>query len=357
VKRRIRKIRRRLAHHKIDALLVSYPPNIRYLTGFTSSNAYLVVTASGRSVFLTDGRYIEAAQKSVEADAVELIEKDGLKNIAGALKGQGVRRLGFESEHVSHARAVKLIETLGARKCKPVSGVVESVRAIKEPEEVAAIRKAVRLAEGAFRHVVPLLRPGVRERDIAVELEFYFMAGGGDQAAFDPLVAFGPHSSVPHHSTGRRKLRETDVVLIDWGVRVGGYSSDLTRTLLPPRMRRRTKAVYQVVLEAQGAALERVRSGTRLSAPDKAARQVMEAASYGRHFTHSLGHGLGLEVHEQPGLTRGAEGTLRAGMVVTVEPGIYLPGQFGVRIEDDVLVTAGGHEVLSRLPKRARSWG
>jgi len=357
VKRRIRTVGRKLAGHKIDALLVTHPPNVLYLTGFASSNACLVITASGRSVFLTDARYIEAAQKRVQADAVELLEKDAFKNIAGVVKGQRVKRLGFESDHLSHARALKLIETLGARKCKPVSSVVESVRAIKDFLEIAAIRKAVRLNERAFRHVLPLLRPGVSERDIAVELEFFFMASGGDKAAFDPLVAFGPHSSVPHHRTGRRKLRDTDAVLIDWGVRVGGYSSDLTRTLLPPRMPRRTKAIYQVVLEAQRAALERIRPGAKLSAPDKAARDVIEAAGYGRRFTHSLGHGIGLEVHEHPALSSRAEGTLRAGMVVTVEPGIYLPGTVGVRIEDDVLVTARGHEVLSRLPRRPQPWG
>jgi len=356
MKRRIRKARRKLAEHKIDAVLVTNPTNIRYLTGFASSNAYLLITASGRSTFLTDGRYIEAAKKKVEADSVELLDKESLRSVAGALKGHNVRRLGFESDHLSHARALKLIETLGPRKCKPVSSLVESVRAVKEPGEIAAIRRAVRLAERGFRHILPLLRPDVRERDIAIELEFFFMANGGDKLAFDPIVAFGRGSAVPHHTTGGRKLRDTDVVLLDWGVKVGGYSSDLTRTLLPPTMPRRIGDVYRVVLEAQRAAIERIRPGAKLSTPDKAARAVIEAAGHGARFTHSLGHGIGLDVHEQPGLSSRSEGTFRAGMVVTVEPGIYVPGSFGVRIEDDVLVTAGGCRVLSRLPKRARSW-
>jgi Xaa-Pro aminopeptidase len=357
VKHRIRKACRKLAEHKVDALLVTDPTNVRYLTGFVSSNAYLLITASGRSAFLTDGRYIEAARKKVEADSVELLGKEPFKSVVEAVKASKVRRLGFESERLTHARALRLMEAVGARKCRPVSGLVESVRAIKEPGEVAAIRRAVRLAERGFRHVVPLLRPGVREREIAIELEFFFMANGGDKLPFDLIVAFGPGSSVPHYATGWRRLRDTDVVLIDWGVMVGGYSSDLTRTLLPPRMPGRIRDVVRVVLEAQRAAIERIRPGAKASAPDKAARAVIEAAGHGACFTHSLGHGLGLEVHEQPGLSSRSEGTLRAGMVVTVEPGVYLPGRFGVRIEDDVLVSAGGCEVLSRLPGRGRSWG
>ena len=357
MKRRIRKVCRKLAGHKVDALLVTNPTNCRYLTGFVSSNPYLLITASGHSLFLTDGRYIEAAEKQVEADAVRLLGKDAFKSVADGLKGHRVRRLGFEAEHLSHARALKLIEALGARRCRPLTGVVESVRAVKEPDEIAAIRRAVRLGERGFRHILPLLRPGVRERDIAIELEFFFMANSGDALAFDPIVAFGPGASVPHHATGRRKLRETDVVLIDWGVRVGGYSSDLTRTLLPPRMPRRTREIYHVVAAARRAAIERIRPRARLSAPDTAARRVIEAAGHGERFTHSLGHGIGLDVHEQPRLSSRAEGAMRAGMVLTVEPGIYLPGRLGVRIEDDVLVTPAGCEVLSRLPTRAQPWG
>jgi len=357
VTRRIRKVCRTLAGHKVDALLVTHPVNCRYLTGFVSSNPYLLITASGDSLFLTDSRYIEAAEKQVEADAVRLLGKDAFKSIADALKGRRVRRLGFEADHLSHARALKLIEALGARKCKPLIGVVESVRAVKEPGEIAAIRKAIRLSERGFRHILPLLRPGVRERDIAIELEFFVMANGADALAFDTIVAFGPGSSVPHHATGRRRLRDTDVVLIDWGAHVRGYTSDLTRTLLPPRMPRRTRDMYHVVAAARRAAIARIRPRARRSAPDTAARRVIEAAGHGERFTHSLGHGIGLDVHEQPGLSGRAKGTLRAGMVLTVEPGIYVPGRLGVRIEDDVLVTPAGCEVLSRLPTHARPWG
>jgi Xaa-Pro aminopeptidase len=357
VKHRIRKVCRTLAGHKLDALLVTRPSNIRYLTGFVSSNAYVLLIASGESVLFTDARYIEAAQRQVDTDAVELLKRDPFESVRAGLKGHGVRRLGFESTHLTHARALKLIDALGARRCKPATGVVEAVRAIKEPAEIAAIRRSVRLNERGFRHVLPLLRPGVREREIAIELEFFFMANGADGFSFDPIVAFGRHSAVPHHHTGQRKLRPTDVVLIDWGVTVRGYSSDLTRTLLPPRMPRQAREVYNVVLEAQRAAIEQVRPRTMLATPDKEARAVIEAAGYGERFTHGLGHGIGLDVHEQPGLGARAQGKLRAGMVVTVEPGVYLPGRFGVRIEDDVLVTADGPEVLSRLSRRARSWG
>ena len=357
MKRRIREVRRALAKHKLDALLVSQPTNVRYLTGFSSSNAYLVVTAAGRSIYFTDSRYLTAAERRVEVDSVVKLERDAFQCIKDALKGRGVQRLGFESDHLSYDRASRLMDKLGKRRCKPVTGIVEAVRSIKEPAEIAAIRRAVRLNERGFRHILPLLRPGVSEREIAIELEFFFMANGGDGSAFDPIIAFGPGAAVPHHETGRRKLRETDVVLIDWGVRVHGYTSDLTRTLLPPTIARRVKDVYQVVLEAQRAAIECIRPRTKLAAPDKAARRVIEAAGYGERFTHSLGHGIGLDVHEPPTLAGRVDGTLKPGMVVTVEPGIYLPGRFGVRIEDNVLVTAGGHEVLSRLPTRMRTCG
>jgi len=357
VKRRIRKVSRTLAKRKLDALLVSRPTNVRYLTGFDSSNAYLVVTAAGRSIYFTDSRYITAAERRVEVDAVVKLDRDAFQCVKDALKGRGVRRLGFEAEHLSYDRASRLMGKLGERRCKPTTNIVETVRSIKEPTEVAAIRKAVRLNERGFRHILPLLRPGVTEREIAIELEFFFMTNGGEGFAFDPIIAFGPGAAVPHHDTGRRKLRETDVVLVDWGVRVHGYSSDLTRTLLPPRMPRRVREVYQVVLEAQQAAIERIRPGAKLATPDTTARAVMKKAGYAERFIHALGHGIGLDVHEPPTLAGRVEGVLRPGMVVTVEPGIYLPGQYGVRIEDDVLVTTSGHEVLSRLPKRARAWG
>jgi Xaa-Pro aminopeptidase len=356
VKSRIRKVVRALAKHKVDALLVSRPTNVRYLTGFVSSNAFLVVTAAGHSVFLTDARYIEAAEKRIEVEAVVQLGRDAFQCVKDALRGRGVRRLGFETDHLSHAQASRLIAALGARRCKPVGDLVEIIRAVKDPGEIAAIRRAVHLSERGFRHIVPLLQPGVREREIAIELEFFFMANGADGFAFEPIVAFGPHAAVPHHDTGSRRLRETDVVLIDWGAKVKGYSSDLTRTLLPPRMPRQTRDIYRVVLEAQRAAIDRIRPGVKFATPDKAARAVIDGAGYGERFTHSLGHGIGLDVHEPPTLAGRVEGVLKPGMVVTVEPGIYLPGTLGVRIEDDVLVTAGGHEVLSRLPRRARCW-
>ncbi|MBN1917098.1 MAG: aminopeptidase P family protein [Verrucomicrobia bacterium] len=357
MKRRIRAVCRTLASHKLDALLVSRPENVRYLTGFQSSNAYLVVTAAGRSFYFTDARYLAAAERLIGVGTIVKLERDAFQCIKNALRGHAIRRLGFESEHLSYNRASQLMDTFGQRRTKPAGSLVETVRSIKEPEEIAAIRRAVRLNERGFRHILPLLEPGVTEREIAIELEFFFITNGGEGFAFDPIIAFGPGAAVPHHDTGGRKLRETDVVLIDWGVKVQGYSSDLTRTLLPPRMPHRVKEVYQAVLEAQQAAIECIRPRAKLAAPDRAARRIIEAAGYGEHFIHALGHGIGLNVHEPPTLAGRANGTLRSGMVVTVEPGIYLPGRFGVRIEDDVLVTDGGHEVLSRLPKGLRTWG
>ncbi|MGD8394330.1 MAG: Xaa-Pro peptidase family protein [Candidatus Eiseniibacteriota bacterium] len=357
MRHRLHKVARALARHDLDALLVTGATNQRYLTGFTSSNAYLIVTAAAESIYLTDARYIDAARSQVDTDRVDLIGGDPGRALRAAIRGRGVRRLCFEADHLSHARAVRLAGALGARRCRPVSGVVESVRAVKETGEIETIRRAVRLAERCFHHVRPLFRPGVRERDVALEIGAFHRQHGADDDAFEPIVAFGPDAAVPHHRPGARRLRSSDVVLVDWGARVDGYCSDLTRTLLPPGTPRRLRDAYDAVRAAQQAAIESIRPRVRSGSCDRRARSALAAAGYGEHFTHSLGHGIGLDVHERPWLTGTRRDALRPGMVVTVEPGVYLSGDFGIRIEDDVLVTPDGAEVLSRLPTRVATWG
>ena len=349
--KRIGRLRRRLSGEKIDGLLVTNLKNVRYLTGFKSSAAQLIVSERGATL-LTDFRYIEAARKQVPF--VEVIQpgKDAKKSFRDVLRKLGARRLGYESANVTCLRYAQLQDYVSGKRLRARADIVEKLRMIKDDEEIRTIRKAISLNEKGFRHIRRKLKAGVTELDIARELEIFFLKNGGDGLAFESIVAFGAGAAVPHHQTGRRKLRTRNMVLIDWGVRYDGYSSDLTRTLLSRSMTEKEKSIYEIVLEAQLTAIEKIRLGVRLASIDKAARDVITRYGHGEAFGHAFGHGIGLDIHEQPGVSAKSDVTCRKGMVITAEPGIYLPGWGGVRIEDDVLVTSNGHEVLSSLSKK-----
>jgi Xaa-Pro aminopeptidase len=350
--RRIRKLQRRLPKEKIDGLVVTRPSNVRYLTGFEGSAGQILMSQKG-AVFMTDFCYIEAARKDLPFLDVVRISGDRKKQLRSLLRAHKVRRLGFEPAHVTHQRYLQLRDHIGEKRLSGRTDIVERLRMIKDDAEIAAIRKAVRLNERGFRHTRSLLRPGITERDVAVELEFFFRTNGGDGFAFDPIIAFGKGGSIPHYQTANRKLRERDAVLIDWGVKVRGYSSDLTRTLLSHSITQKEKDIYAIVLEAQTRAIEKIRPGVSLALIDKTARDVISKHGHGEAFGHSFGHGIGLDVHEIPNVSSKSKERCRKGMVITAEPGIYLPGWGGVRIEDDILITASGCEVLSRLSRKA----
>jgi Xaa-Pro aminopeptidase len=332
---------------------VSDLTNIAYLTGFTSSFSLFLVGLK-ETVFFTDFRYIETAEKNVRADAIIRTSHDYLEEVKTEVRKRKIRRLGFESRVLSHAQYAELAGKVGEKKLVPLKDKVENLRAVKEEQEVSLIRKAVSLTERALRHIRTFFEPGVSEKDLAVELEVFFKLNGGGQTDFQPIVAFGEGSSMPHYVGSTRKLRMSDILLIDLGTSVEGYHADLTRTWLSRTMKPKEKEIYTIVLDAQQAAIDRIRPGVKLVSIDRAARELISKSGYGENFGHGLGHGLGLKVHELPRISAKSEGICRKGMVVTIEPGIYIPGWGGVRIEDDILVTEKGCEVLSSFPKVPR---
>lgn len=332
----------------IGALLVTSLPNVRYLTGFTGSNGQAIVGSVG-VVFLTDGRYEEQSRHEVP-DVERRTYADGFAEaVAGACRDLGVSRLGFEAESMTYGAHARLAEHVPEP--IPVAGAVESLRLIKDGEELALLEAAQAITDAAFDAVPGLLRDGVTEREVALGLELTMRRAGAEGVAFDPIVAFGELSAEPHHEPTGRPLRRGDVVKLDFGARVGGYHADMTRTISFGEPPAELREVYDVVRAAEAAGAASVRPGVRAADVDAAARRVIEEAGLGPRFPHGLGHGVGLEIHEGPWLRRTSEDVLPAGTVVTVEPGVYLPGVGGVRIEDMVHVADDGGRVLAGTSK------
>lgn len=349
---RLSLLRARMSAAGLPALLVTDAVNRRYLSGFTGSAGWLLVTATS-AVLITDFRYEEQAQAEAAGWSVVVYRQPDRSEtvLARILAEEGIAALGFDPDAVSVTAHGRLAEALGGVELRPAPQLVTALRAVKDEGELALIRRAVAVAEEAFARLLPLVRPGRSERELALELEFLMRRLGAEAAAFDVIVVSGPRSSLPHGRPGERRIAPGDLVTFDFGARVGGYHSDVTRTLVVGKADARQREVYEVVRAAQAAALAAVREGVKAGEVDCAARAVIGAAGYGERFGHSTGHGLGLEVHEFPTLAPNREDRLAAGMVVTVEPGVYIPGWGGVRIEDTVIVTASGCEVLCRTPK------
>ncbi len=345
-------LRAAMAEQDLPAFLVTDAVNRRYLTGFTGSAGWLVVTA-GADWLLVDGRYEEQAGEEARGCRVagyrerrELYER--LREILG-----GERRLGFEADAVSVALRDALQEKLEGVDLTPARGLVERLRAVKDGGEVAAIRRAVAVAEEAWRRVADLVAPGRTERELAVELEYALRRLGADAPAFETIVLAGAASALPHGRPGHRRLEAGRLLLCDFGARVAGYHSDLTRTLVPAgEPDARQEEVHAAVLAAQRAALAALRPGATGGEVHAAAAGILEQAGLGDRFVHGTGHGVGLAIHEAPRLGKDSEDVLEAGMVVTVEPGVYIPGWGGVRVEDMALVTAAGCEVLTGLARK-----
>ena len=350
------KLRRLLKDKSLAALLVTDERNVTYLTGFTGDSSYLVVRqGGGGGLLITDQRYTQ--QLAEECPGLELAVRApgaGQADFTGdTLNRLAPATLGIESDAMSVGMHEKLREKLEATQLAPTENLVESLREIKDEGEIAAIREAARIAERAFAVIRHSLRPGRSEKEVADELEYQIRLFGGTCGAFPSIVGVGPRAALPHgRPIQESRIGEHDFVLIDWGARgPAGYHSDLTRVLVTGKLSPKLKEVYGVVLAAQRAAVAAIRPGAIMHDVDAAARQVIEQAGMGGLFGHSLGHGIGLSVHEQPRLAPDQKNPLAAGMVITVEPGIYIPGWGGVRIEDDVLVTADGCEVLTSVPK------
>ncbi|MDD5042997.1 MAG: Xaa-Pro peptidase family protein [Candidatus Omnitrophica bacterium] len=339
----------RLEQRGLDALLLVSSANISYITGFPSRDAYLLISAGGKGVYFTDSRYSEEAQESLK-NPIGFRECNGtvFSGIGTSLREMGIARLGFEERHLSFAEFARLKELSGkAVELIPVHGMVEASREVKDKDEVEKIKKAVKITGLAYRHIKKLAVPGASEMEIAGEFEHFVRLHGCNGPAFDTIVASGPNSSRPHHLSGQRKLRRGEGVLMDLGVDYLGYKSDLTRVVFLGKINPLVREIYDIVRKAHDLAIERIHPGAEMSEIDRVAREYIASKGYAACFTHNLGHGVGLEIHEEPHFSRNEASAVKPGMVFTVEPGIYLPGKFGVRIEDLILVTRKGCEVLS----------
>ena len=345
---RLQKLRERMLEGGVAALLVTWPPNVRYLSGFTGEGQ--LVVGQEELLLSTDGRFKGEASKALPGITTCFHENGHLAGAVECLKRLDPQSVGFESENLSYASYQTLSEKLGGRELKPTSKWVEQLRMVKEEEEVAAIREAAAKVDTALVDYVEHLQPGLTEQEMALDLERALVLAG-TESAFPIIMASGPSAAQPHAVPGRRRLSEGEMLKIDLGRKVGGYCSDLTRTYFFGEPDEKFVEVYSLVFRAQEAALAAVRPGLSGRDLDKVARDIITEGGYGPQFSHGLGHGVGLQVHEGPRVSAKTEDTLAAGMVITVEPGIYIEGWGGVRIEDLVLITEGGGEVLSKAAK------
>ena len=353
IARRVKRCRESMAERQLDALIVTDPVDVRYLTGFAGGDSHLVLTAT-RRVLVTDSRYTLQVRRECPGLALHLRKNDITQAVAQVLtrsKRPPKRPLvvGIEAEHVTVSQYRNYRRAVG-KGLKSVKSLVAPLRTCKDPYELSQIKKAVRIAEDAMRALIGWLKVGMTERELAARLEYEMSRRRSTAAGFETIVAVAGHAAQPHAQPGNTRLKKNQPMLFDWGATVNGYRSDLTRCFVAGKIRPAFAEAYQWLLEAQSAAIEAVRPGAALKAIDNIARKTLLKSPF-PIYGHGTGHGIGLAVHEQPLLSPKSNGELREGMVVTVEPGIYLPGRFGIRIEDDVLVTARGHQVLTTLAK------
>ena len=347
---RQKKLRAELDRLQVDALVVTHLPNVRYLCGFTGSAGLLL--ALPRPVFFTDGRYAEQASAQVHGARVAIVKGGTLAAAAASCLKLGVKRLAIESEHLTVAQFESFAHAVGKGvKIIRLAGVVETLRVRKDAAEIQLLRNAVDLSSRLFRPLLKSIRAGVAETAIAGKLEYMARKAGAAGMSFETIVASGVRSALPHGVASSTKLPANGFVVLDYGVVLDGYCSDMTRTVHLGKASDDARMLYRAVLEAQLAAISVVRAGATAGEVDRAARQELKRVKLDRFFTHSTGHGVGLEVHEVPRLAAGNSAVLQPGMVVTIEPGVYLPGRCGVRIEDMLLVTERGYEVLTPVGK------
>jgi Xaa-Pro aminopeptidase len=341
-----------IEERRLDALLVSYLPNIRYLCGFTGSAGVLLVTARDK-ILLTDGRYTEQAKLEVTATKVKIVKKAALTGAAEWIqKHPRLTRIGIEAAHLSVAERDSLAKAIGkGTKIIAAPPIIEPLRMIKDAEEIAAIRAACKLGVELFGTLTSKLRPKITESQLAGELEFAARQAGAEQMAFSTIIASGERSALPHGRASSAAIPGEGFVVCDFGVILAGYCSDMTRTVHVGHPQTDASSAYEAVKEAQQAALDTVKPGGTVGEVDYAARKLLYNHGLDKFFTHSTGHGLGLEIHEAPKIAAAQKEVLRPGMVITVEPGVYLTGKWGIRIEDTVVVTETGCEILTPCPK------
>jgi len=341
-----------MAEKELDGILISQPENRHYLSGFDGSAGFLLVTAKD-TILATDFRYLEQAKTQAPDYEIFRITNDVAAWFPELVTGANLRRLGFEAGHVTFAMYRRLIEALDKSQLRlvPVNGLVESLRAIKEPEETELITKAVEIADSAIEYIRDIIHIGMSEKEIAWEIEKFMREKGSQSLPFDIIVASGPNTALPHVKPSPRAIQSGEPVIIDIGARVGGYSSDLSRTICLGTADNTFNKVYDTVLGAQLTAMATIKEGMTGEEADSLARAVIEEAGYGEAFGHGLGHGIGLAPHELPRLGLDSSERLVDGMIFTIEPGIYLTGWGGVRIEDVVIMESGKIRVISKVKK------
>lgn len=343
---RINKLQTILSKKKLDGLLVSNIANVQYLSGFTGSSADILVT-SKKLYFVTDSRYIEQVQKEISSNFEIVKEEKGLvKTLKKLLEKARLKNLGLETDYITYYQYQQLLKKLSFIELIPTEGLVMKLRLIKDKSEIQKIKHACQIAEDAFRVLLPFIKDGISECDLAIELEYLIKKKGGE-IAFETIVLSGWRTSLPHGRPSHKKLAIGDFIIFDFGAKYRSYNCDLTRTLILGQPTHRQKLIYKTVRNAQNEALENLKSGIKFSELDKIAREKITTKGLKRFFNHNLGHGIGLEVHELPDISASNKNMIKSGMVITIEPGIYIPSFGGARIEDTVLVTDDGHKVLS----------
>ncbi|MCR6096681.1 aminopeptidase P family protein [Salipaludibacillus agaradhaerens] len=346
---RLNGLRQQFKENGIDGILITNPYNRRYLTGFTGT-AGVVVVSDEKAKLITDFRYIDQAQEEVVEFEVIQHNRALHEEVANQVKEMGITRLGFEKNVMTYSHYDTYKATINCELI-PVSELVENLRLIKSNEEVVIIQEAVDIADAAFSHIQSYLRPGVKEIDISNELEFFMRKNGAVSSSFDIIVASGYRSALPHGVASDKVIEKGELVTLDFGAYYKGYCSDITRTVAIGEPSSQLREIYETVLQAQLIGVNHIKAGLTGKEADALTRNYINEKGYGQYFGHSTGHGLGMEVHEAPGLSHRSDKRLKAGMVVTVEPGIYMTGIGGTRIEDDILITDNGNNILSKSSK------
>jgi len=366
-KERIEKLRRRLARLGVEGLIICKAENLFYLSKFTGGEGLIFLTQR-EALLLVNFCYLEQAKwetdlKVLKTDSNSLSLSTYLNPvrninlatrhniISNGVKSLKVRRVGFEEDFLTYQQYLDFKKRLKGIELKPLLNIVEKIREVKEEEEIAKILRAAEITDEGFNYILPSIKLGVREEEIANKLSYFLISRGAERTAFSPIVASGERSAWPHWTAGRKRLERGDLIILDFGAVFQGYCSDFTRTVVLGKASREQKKIYYAVAEAQKEALEKVEKGIRCSSLDRIARKSLGKRGYSKFFGHNLGHGVGVSVHERPSLSAKNKSKLKAGMVLTIEPGIYIPNLGGVRIEDMVLVTKTGKQILTKSPK------
>ena len=350
MKKRIKKIRSQMEKKDIESLIIDSQNNIFYLTGFTGTAGKVLLTPFD-NYFFTDGRYIEQANSQIKGFQIKKIDNSYEKLMKEILNDEKINTIHFESTIISYKQFQKYNNEFSGVKLSPVENIMEELRLKKDESEIAKIKKAVKIADKAFDEIMDYIKPGLTENEIALKLEYIMRKEGGSEPPFDYIVASGKRSSLPHGVASDKKIKNGDFVTMDFGIKYEGYCSDITRTVILGKHTSKQQEIYETVLKAQKQVIKEIEPGMNTKNIDAIARDIIKEAGYGDNFKHSLGHGLGIEVHEQPRISYKNEDKIEAGMVITNEPGIYISDWGGVRIEDDLLITDSGCEVLNSAPK------